>query len=274
MLTFPCAKINIGLNITAKRDDGFHDIETIFYPVNLCDILEVVPDPAGGYGRAVLNQTGIALDGDPALNLVVRAYDLLSKRVELPSVQIHLHKVIPPGGGLGGGSSDGASMLLLLNKLFLLGLGQDELMQLAGELGSDCPFFIHPVPSLARGRGELLTPWPLKIKGMYLWLFHPGEGISTTEAYRNIKPSPWMIPLAVGVSRGLDQWRDLVTNDFEPYAFKRIPLIWKIIGACYGSGAFYSSMTGSGSAVYALFQSKREVPGPIRPYLIFEGSLV
>ncbi|MFO7615912.1 MAG: 4-(cytidine 5'-diphospho)-2-C-methyl-D-erythritol kinase [Bacteroidales bacterium] len=274
MLTFPCAKINIGLNITGKRDDGFHSLETFFYPVGLCDVLEVVPDPDGGNGRAVMNLTGIELDGDPASNLVVRAYRLLSALFDLPSVEIHLHKVIPPGGGLGGGSSDGASMLLLLNRLFDLDLTRDRLRGLAQELGSDCPFFIDPVPSVATGRGEILKPFALDIRGLYVWLFHPGAGISTTEAYRNIRPAPWPVGLADALLRPQAEWPGQIRNDFEPFAFSRIPLIREIREACYQAGALYSSMTGSGSAVYALFTDRRAVPESILPYLIWEGSLV
>ncbi|NLO67244.1 MAG: 4-(cytidine 5'-diphospho)-2-C-methyl-D-erythritol kinase [Bacteroidales bacterium] len=274
MLTYPCAKINIGLNIKAKRADGYHSVETVFYPIGLTDRLEVIPDSDGGYGIASMDISGIMLDGEESSNLVVKAYHLLSDRFILPSVLVKLHKSIPPGGGLGGGSSDGAFMLVMLSRLFNLGLSKEELQLLAGELGSDCPFFIDPVPSLAVGRGEELTPFLLDIKGLNIWLFHPGAGISTVEAYRNVTSVPWSVSLIDALQQPLSMWAGLVRNDFEAYAFTKIPLIQEIRDACYGAGALYSSMTSSGSAVYALFKEQREVPELIRPYLIWEGLLV
>ncbi len=273
MLTFPRAKINIGLNITEKRADGYHSIETLFYPIGLSDILEVVADPENMGGTCQVSLSGIKLEGNPGENLVEKAYRLVNERYGLPSVLTFLHKGIPSGAGLGGGSSDGASMLLILNELFSLNQADAELSALALELGSDCPFFLDMQPSMATGRGEILSAFSVELAHQWILLFHPGTGISTAEAYRNIKPALPGVLLKDALNRPLADWRHLISNDFEPYAFNRVPLIRRIRDELYESGACFSSMTGSGSAVFGLFRTMPEIPEDILPYLIWKEMI-
>jgi 4-diphosphocytidyl-2-C-methyl-D-erythritol kinase len=193
---------------------------------------------------------------------------MLHDAVGLPGVKVYLHKCIPTGSGLGGGSSDGASMLLLLNRMFSLGLSDCELDRLALKLGSDCPFFLNPVPSFARGRGEQLVQSGVSLRGMYLLLFHPGTGISTGPAYRHVRVAPPEVALERMELMPVSQWKGVFRNVFEPYAFEQQPLIGRIREVLYESGAAFASMTGSGSAVYGLFDRDPEIAAEISPYFI------
>lgn len=270
MVVFPNAKINLGLYVTSKRPDGYHNIETVFHPIGLSDVLEVVEDPEGSGGTVLLTVSGIPVEGDEGSNLVVKAYRLLSSDFNLPSVRCYLHKVIPTGAGLGGGSSDGAHMLKVLNVLFNLGLEPSELAGYAIRLGSDCPFFLKPVPMTARGRGEELSEIEVNLRGYNLQLYHPGTGISTAEAYRHVLTGYPARPVGEVVREGVEGWKGVLVNAFEPYAFKRNPLTGRIRDELERHGAVYASMSGSGSAVYGLFRSFTDPPPSIAEYLIWQ----
>jgi len=269
MVVFPIAKINLGLYVTGRREDGYHDIETLFYPIGLSDILEVVPDPDALPGVINLSLSGLTVEGSADTNLVVKAYRLLCERQVLPGIRAYLHKCIPTGAGLGGGSSDGASMLLVLNTMFDLNLSDCDLSDLALKLGSDCPFFLEPLPSFARGRGEELMTAGLSFRGMHLYLFHPGTGISTGDAYAHVSVSKPGTPIEEMEKLPVSGWKEVFQNAFEPYAFHQQPVIQFIKEQLYRCGASYASMTGSGSAVYGLFDREAEIPKAISGYFIW-----
>ncbi|MGQ7867970.1 4-(cytidine 5'-diphospho)-2-C-methyl-D-erythritol kinase [Sunxiuqinia sp. sy24] len=253
MITYPIAKINLGLLVTGKRPDGFHNIETIFYPVPIQDALEVVVSD-------VFNITisGIDLNEDPEKNLVVKAYQLLKADFQLPPVNIHLHKNIPVGAGLGGGSSDAAYMLLLLNELFQLELTEEQLLNYALQLGSDCPFFIRHKPAFAQGRGELIEEIALNLAGYYLVVVKPSIHISTPEAYQDIVPAMSRISLKALVHFPLSKWKGNLQNQFEHSVFVNHPEVKEIKEKLYQLGAAFALMSGSGSAVYGLFRSDKK----------------
>jgi 4-diphosphocytidyl-2-C-methyl-D-erythritol kinase len=258
MVSFPNCKINLGLKILRRREDGFHDLETIFYPIPLRDILEIIQSP-----DLQFTATGRPIPGDPGANLTTRAWHLLRKDFpDLPFVHIHLHKQIPIGGGLGGGSADGAFMLDLLNRQFRLGLDADRLARYAVQLGSDCPFFLQNRPCLGRDRGERLESLPLDLSAYDFLLIHPGIHISTAEAYSRCLPDdggpslPWLI------GQPIHQWRDTLTNDFEAPLFGEYPVLRKIKQTLYDRGAIYAAMTGSGSCLFGIFEKgKAEATG-------------
>jgi len=273
MVIFPCAKINIGLYVTDRRDDGFHNIETLFYPIGFSDVLEIVAAPGRNQGAIEVGFSGIKIDGVAGSNLIVKAYHLINKKVgSIPAVDAYLHKCIPTSAGLGGGSSDGAAMLVALNELFGLNLSECDLSGLALELGSDCPYFICPEPSFARGRGEVLTPSTVSLQGKHLLLFHPGTGISTARAYSHVTPGKPDLSIEHSTQLPLPEWRNTVRNAFEPYAISQLPVVGHIIGELYKSGAVYASMTGSGSAVYGIFNEKPEIPTGISGSFIWRES--
>ncbi|MDR0765829.1 MAG: 4-(cytidine 5'-diphospho)-2-C-methyl-D-erythritol kinase [Odoribacteraceae bacterium] len=249
MILYPHAKVNIGLFITGKRPDGFHDVETILYPVALRDTLEI--HLAGGRGECHLHCTG-GDAGLPADNLVARAYRLLSADFDLPSARVHLHKCIPSGAGLGGGSSDAAFALVALDALCGLALGERRLQQYAARLGSDCPFFVHGRPVVARGRGEVMEPVDLSLEGYRVVIVKPPLGVSTAEAYRRVSPRAARVSLVEATRRSPARWEGVV-NDFEEVVMSLVPLVLEIKQRLLEAGAVYAAMTGSGSAVYGLF---------------------
>ncbi|HCT30122.1 MAG TPA: 4-(cytidine 5'-diphospho)-2-C-methyl-D-erythritol kinase [Bacteroidales bacterium] len=256
MIVFPNAKINIGLNIVSRREDGFHNIETVFYPVkSLCDILEIIPMPEQ-HNAVTFNQTGLIINEPDENNLCVKAYHLLRSQTELPPVTIHLHKQIPFGAGLGGGSSDGAHTLISLNALSPKPLPKDKLLELALQLGSDCPFFIYNSPCFATGRGELLLPIQLDLSGLYILLVNPGLHVNTGKAYSlsNPKTSEKSLDLLIRYNR--NEWRNLIFNDFEEVVFEIHHEIAAIKDNLYKMGAVYASMSGSGSTVFGIFTEK------------------
>ena len=272
MVVFPNAKINIGLRITGNRQDGYHDIETVFYPVRLSDALEFVVSDQQAH-KDILKVTGINTGSDPEDNLVIKTLNKLREINSFPFLKIHLHKVIPVGAGLGGGSSDAACLLKVINKRFDLNIDANKLNVLALELGSDCPFFIECVPSLASGRGEVLTPIDPVLNGYYLVLINPGIVINTREAYKNCRtglPSTSLIQL---INRQVIEWKDLIINDFEDFAFKKHPMIGDIKEKLYRSGAIFSLMTGSGSSVYGIFSERSKLPQKLKDLVIWEGNL-
>jgi 4-diphosphocytidyl-2-C-methyl-D-erythritol kinase len=252
MIAYPICKINIGLQVTEKRDDGFHNLETLFYPVGLCDALEVVEA-----GHPEFRLTGLPVEGDPAGNLVVKAYELIRADYKMPPVKIHLHKRIPTGAGLGGGSSDAAGMLMLLNDLFGLKIDREKLMQYALKLGSDCPFFIHGKPVFATGRGEIMEDIPLSLKDYYLILVKPPVHVSTAEAYLNVNPHGSRMSLKALAGFPVSKWRGNIQNQFERYVFAAHPEVGQIKQILYDQGASFSLMSGSGSCVYGLFRSEK-----------------
>ncbi len=256
MICFPNAKINLGLNIIEKRDDGFHSIETVFSPVGLSDVLELIPEPALPPGTCIFDSTGIPIDGPDEKNLCVRAYRLLCNQFNLPAVHIHLHKIIPPGAGLGGGSSDAAFMLKYLDLQFGLKLGEDRLCAFASQLGSDCAFFIRNRPMFGYDRGNRfreLTSFPHNLD---IVIINPGIHISTAEAYAGIIPHTPAHPLEELIRLPVNEWKNKVINDFEPAMVSTYPVIGEIKDRLYDMGAVYASMSGSGSSVFGLFNEK------------------
>jgi 4-diphosphocytidyl-2-C-methyl-D-erythritol kinase len=271
MVIFPKAKINIGLRITEKRSDGFHNIETIFYPVHLCDALEFII-PEKPLKEDVLSVTGLLAGQDTADNLVLKAVKKVREVRAFPFLRIHLHKAIPAGAGLGGGSSDASSFMNALNRYFNLDLGNGKLKQLSAELGSDCPFFIDCVPSFAKGRGEILTSLKPVPAGFHLVIVNPGIHINTREAYANIKPQQPVSDLQELYGHDISKWKDLILNDFEESVFKTYPLVAGIKMRLYDLGALFSSMTGSGSTVYGIFRVRPEIPESLREFVIYSDN--
>ncbi len=257
MLVYPNAKINIGLSVTEKRGDGFHNLETVFYPVDLMDILEI-NRTTGMPGDCFFKNTGIEVDCTADKNLVIRAYKLLAVDYRLPAVAIHLHKIIPFGAGLGGGSSDAAFMLNALNVYFELNIPEEALIGYAARLGSDCAFFIKNRPAFASGKGEVLEDLDLSLDGYNIILVKPAEGVSTAEAYAGIIPHKASFDLRKLGTISPTAWREYIVNDFEKTVFTRYPEIKRIKERLYESGALYASMTGSGSAVYGIFDAKTD----------------
>jgi 4-diphosphocytidyl-2-C-methyl-D-erythritol kinase len=263
MIVFPCAKINLGLNIVSNRDDGYHNLETVFYPVPLYDALEIkYMDPKFPSDVPCdLKVTGIDLDCDEQWNLVIRAYNLLAEDYELPRVHAHLMKRIPTGAGLGGGSSDGAYMIRLLDERFRLNIGIAEMERYAARLGADCAFFITAEPMYATGIGNILAPVDDSIgflKGLYIAIVKPGISVSTVEAYRQIKPKkPAKCCLDI-VRQPIETWREELTNDFEPPVFAVHPELGDIKEKLYDMGAIFAQMSGSGSAIYGIFKEAPE----------------
>lgn len=262
MIVFPNSKINLGLRILRKRTDGYHDLETVFYPVGIKDALEIIPLGLHEYSSAFpFTLSGAKLQGQPTSNLCVRAYKLLRKDFpSLPKIRMHLHKTIPSGAGLGGGSADAAFTLVMLNKLFGLGIPQEKLMGYAGELGSDCPFFIINKPCYATGRGEILEPVQLDLSAYQIVVVNPGIHIDTGLAFLNITPAVPLRSIREIIAKlPFERWKDELVNDFEKVIFPRHPEIADIKDDFYHQGAIYASMSGSGSTVYGIFPTDKQV---------------
>lgn len=252
MITFPNAKINIGLQVTERRPDGYHNLDTIFYPIPLHDALEVIEAKGAAYDCR-LHLSGVDIAGSLDSNLVVRAYRLLSADHHLPSVDIYLHKHIPTGAGLGGGSADASYMLRLLNEQFALGISSDRLTSYAAQLGADCPFFIHNTPVYATGTGNIFHPLELSLAGYTIVIVKPDIFVSTKEAFSQIRPARPSITLDKKIHCPIQQWRHIITNDFEDGIFALHPELSVIKERLYALGAVYASMSGSGSALYGIF---------------------
>lgn len=259
MLTFPNAKINLGLNIVEKRPDGYHNLETVFYPVPLEDALEVNVLNEGSK-KFRLHQAGLEIEGEVENNLVVKAYKLLDEKFNLPPVDIHLFKHIPSGAGLGGGSSDAAYMLKLLNEKFSLELTDETLEEYAAKLGADCAFFIRNTPTYAEGIGNVFSPISLSLKEYQIVLVKPDIFVSTREAFAKIKPHRQDIPLKEVLKHPIEEWKELMVNDFEESVFPQFPAIKAIKEKLYKQGAVYAAMTGSGSSVFGLFKPEDNKP--------------
>ena len=259
MMTFPNIKINLGLSITEKRPDGYHNLETVFYPVALEDALEIRTNPEAQQ-KFTLHQHGMEIAGNPENNLVVKAYLLLDKEFHLPPVEIHLYKHIPSGAGLGGGSSDAAFMLKLLNEHYNLQLSDNQLEDYAAILGADCAFFIKNTPTYAEGIGNIFSPIELSLKGYRIMIVKPDVFVSTREAFANIRPHRPEYPVREVIRRPVAEWKDTLINDFEASVFPQYPVIGEIKEELYHQGAIYASMSGSGSSVFGLFAAGTTLP--------------
>jgi 4-diphosphocytidyl-2-C-methyl-D-erythritol kinase len=252
LVAFPNCKINLGLRVTGKRPDGFHNIETVFYPVHLRDALEVVRS-----NNFELHITGMDVPGDQSSNLCLKAYDLIKQdHPSVSPVKMFLHKVIPIGAGLGGGSSDGAFALILLNKEFGFGISEEKLIEYALQLGSDCPFFILNKPCLASGRGEMMKPVDINLDEYYFVLVDSGVHVNTGWAFKELKNIGDAQSLAEIISLPPETWKDKLVNDFEEPVFEAHPSLKKIKEELYNAGAIYASLTGPGGCVYGIFNKK------------------
>ncbi|WKZ66551.1 MAG: 4-(cytidine 5'-diphospho)-2-C-methyl-D-erythritol kinase [Flavobacteriales bacterium] len=257
MVVFPQAKINLGLNVVRKRDDGYHEIETVIVPIPLHDALEAVVAPDVEPGRVSYGRSGLVVDGAVESDLVMRAHAALARIRDLPGLRMHLHKCIPMGGGLGGGSSDGAHALKLLDALLGLGCSPDELHALATGLGSDCPFFLQRGACLATGRGEVLMPIPLDLSGWWLVLVNPGIHVPTSEVYRHTAPTGRTLDLVAALQQHpAEEWRQVAPNVMEDHVFRTWPAIHALRDALLDAGAAHAAMSGSGASVFGLFRSE------------------
>lgn len=272
MISFPNCKINIGLYITGKRPDGFHNLESVFYPVPFTDALEIIPSQNNK--PFSFQSEGIKVTDNADDNLCVKAYKLIQKEYELPAVEMFLLKKLPSGAGLGGGSADASFTLKMLNELFDLNISEDNLENYAAQLGSDCPFFIKNKAAFVTGRGEFLEKLDLSLKDYHITIIHPGIHISTKEAFANITPHEPEISLKEQIQKPVIAWKDFISNDFEKYAFSTYSELKEIKDKLYASGALYASMSGSGSAVYAISEKKLEIKNQMAEnYLIWQGIL-
>tara|TARA_B110000467_G_scaffold125244_1_gene117617 strand:+ start:306 stop:1118 length:813 start_codon:yes stop_codon:yes gene_type:complete len=270
MILFPPSKLNLGLQIIAKRNDGYHNLQTVFYQFPLNDILEILKDDSLSPGTCMFNSSGLLIPSGQ--NLCEKAYYLLTKYFNLPGVQIHLHKIIPLGAGLGGGSSDAAYTLRLLNTLFDLKISETKLMDYAIELGSDCPFFIRDYPQYAEGRGEVLEPIEIDLKGKHLLIINPNIHISTKEAFATIKPTE-SISCKKIVLQDISTWKENLSNDFEASIFPTYQVLKTLKNKLYDVGALYACMSGSGSTMYAIFNEKPELEIFPKDYFVWETQL-
>lgn len=255
MYVNPCAKINLGLYVTERRSDGYHNLKTAFYPIPLCDTLQVDEARTNIWS---LQTAGIAVSGKPEDNLVVRVYLSLKEEFNLPHVDIYLDKHIPSGAGMGGGSSDAAEMMKRLNAMFSLGLTNDDMERRLARFGADCPFFVRRRPVLATGIGDVFSPLAVSLKGWTLVLVKPSTFVSTKEAYAGVTPAQPANDLAQALSEPVETWRNTVFNDFEKSVFRAHPEIAAIKATLYDMGAAFSLMSGSGSTVFALFPHRVE----------------
>ena len=272
MITFPCCKINLGLNVVGVRADGFHNIETVFYPVPLTDVLEIkkMDDRFPCVGDIDIHVSGDYSCGDEEQNLVVKAYNLIATDYEIPRIHAHLYKRIPVQSGLGGGSADGAFMIRLLDERFRLNMGNAEMERYASKLGADCPFFISAEPSYATGKGDELEPADNEygnLHGYWIAIVRPDVSVSTAEAYKRITPKEPQKNCRMIVRQPIETWREELTNDFEQPVFSEHPELEAVKEQLYSLGAVYAQMSGSGSALYGIF---REQPQNIEK--AFDGS--
>lgn len=251
MILFPPCKINLGLRVLFKREDGYHELETMMFQLPIVDILEVNISSAFSF-----KSSGLPISGALNENLCVKAFHLVQEKYGIENVKIHLHKTIPMGGGLGGGSSDGTYVLLALNQLFNLNLNTIELQQLAAQLGSDCPVFVQSTPQIARGRGEVLEEMSFSLSGYWLKVVNVGVFVSTQEAFSNIEFKKSSKSVAEILSQPITTWKDELVNDFEHSVFRHHPVLQEVKDKLYAEGAVFASMSGSGSTIYAIYESK------------------
>ena len=273
MQVFANAKINLGLHVTEKRADGYHNIETVFYPIGWCDVLDIQPSADTTPG-VTLTLSGIPVPGNPAENLLVKAYNLVSADYPMPGVAVHLNKQVPIGAGLGGGSSDAAFFLKAINEIFELGLAWGELHHYARQLGADCSFFIANRPVLAEQKGYVYESIPLSLAGTHIVVVHPGIHVSTPEAYRGITPKTPANNLEnILLNEPRNRWKDLLVNDFELNVFQNHPRIAQLKQQMYDAGAYYAAMSGSGSAVFGLFDAQPALENGFEDCRLWGGKL-
>lgn len=263
MVVFPNAKINLGLRVKSKRPDGYHELDTVFFPLPICDILEIVVQPKPENNENItFSSSGLDIPGDTTGNLCIKAYELLKKDFStLPPIQMHLHKNIPMGAGMGGGSADGAFTIRLLNEKFNLGLDSDQMISYALQLGSDCPFFILNTPVSATGRGEIMEPVTCDLSDWKFIVINPGLHISTAAAFRQINLNPDATPCKTLINQPVETWRGNLVNDFEKAVFPMHPELANIRNQLYALGAVYASMTGSGSTIYGIYRELPDLKG-------------
>lgn len=254
MLLFSNAKINLGLYVTSKRDDGFHNIETIFYPIGLKDIIEFLPSSEFNY-----NNSGYIVDCPIESNIIVKAYKKLQSLYNLPEIELYLHKNIPFGAGLGGGSSNASTVLKNLASYFNIDITLKELYKIAEELGSDCPFFLKNKPCKATSKGEVLEEIDLDLSAYYFAIVKPAVNISTKDAYASIKPKKPNHNLLVSIDESISEWKNLIYNDFEESIFPKFPEVKQTKEKLYELGAEFALMSGSGASVFGLFQERIEL---------------
>jgi 4-diphosphocytidyl-2-C-methyl-D-erythritol kinase len=254
MIVFPNAKINIGINITARRPDGYHNIETIFYPIKIFDAFEALPA-----NKLSFESSGIDIPGRAEDNLCIKGYHLIGRDHKLPPLNIHLHKNIPIGAGLGGGSADAAFFIKLINTQFNLGLTTDQMLDYARQLGADCAFFIENKPVFAFEKGDQFETIRLDLSRYHLVLVMPPAHVSTSEAYRGVKPAEIKDSLYELITEPVKNWKHFIKNDFEESVFKNHPVIRGVKAALYEAGALYASMSGSGASVFGIFNEKPDL---------------
>ena len=294
MIEFPNAKINLGLRVLRKRDDGFHDLETVFFPVPLCDILEIIEDEGSNSdlkgspsdlskvivkslpsGRKVsFSASGIPVDGAISNNLCLKACELFDTQIGISSdLKLHLHKAIPMGAGLGGGSSDAAFVLKMLNKLTGQKATEEELLSLATQLGSDCAFFIRNASAFAENRGETLTHFTVNLSGYVLVIVKPPVHVATKDAFAGIVPTDTGGAIRKAINLPIEEWQNELINDFELSVFKKYPEIARIKEELQKAGAVYVSMSGSGSAIFGIFKENAPLKNQFPGCFYFETTL-
>jgi 4-diphosphocytidyl-2-C-methyl-D-erythritol kinase len=271
MITFPNAKINLGLHVTEKRSDGFHNLETVFYPVGFSDILEIRVMDYEKRG-VMFSASGIPVPCDDMENLCIRALRMIEKKYDVPAMEMHLHKAIPAGAGLGGGSSDASFVIRMLNDMLHLGMSLPEMLDLSAALGSDCPFFIHNRPLYATGKGNVFEEISLSLCGKGLCIIAPPVHVSTAAAYSGVRPRKPQHDLKEVIASGVHEWRHHLTNDFEEGVFTMYPELAVIKETLYGSGAVYASMSGSGSALYGIFEEIPDMVSMFPHCKVWQGS--
>ncbi len=254
MIGFANAKINLGLDIVRKRHDGYHDISTVFYPISLMDVVEIVPSQSG---ITTLTCYGRKIDCEPEKNLMMKACRLMQQRYGAGEVDMYLYKHIPDGAGLGGGSSDASKVMLMLAEMFSLPVTQEELATAATEIGADCPFFIYNEPALAEGIGNLLTPCEVNLKDKTLLLVKPAISVPTKDAYAQVTPKLPATHITQIVRKDIGLWQKRLKNDFEPSVFAQYPELGELKRTIQESGALYAAMSGSGSSIYGIFSSAK-----------------
>lgn len=271
MIQYTNCKINIGLNILSRRDDGFHDIETLFYPVNfLNDAVEIL---ASNDEHDHVYVYGLEINDPEENNLCFKAVKLLRQHFSFPNVTIHLYKNVPMGAGLGGGSADATATLMLVNQLYNLEIPQSLMLNFASKLGSDCAFFVQSTPQIGKGKGEVLSPVHINLSGKYLLIVKPNIHVSTADAYRNVSSNNNRIPISKNIQLPIEEWKHVIENDFELSIFKAYPQIAELKRNLYQHGAIYAQMSGSGAACYGIFDT---LPLPIEipnDWLMFVGKL-
>lgn len=276
MICFPNAKINLGLNIVEKRADGFHNIETVFYPVNWCDALELIEnkDFQQGDEKINLSLSGIVVKGNAQDNLIAKAYKLMDKVYNLPPVKAHLHKNIPMGAGLGGGSSDAAFFIKLLNNKFLLNLNAAEQLNFAEQLGSDCAFFIENKPVYASEKGDVFSEVKIDLSQYHIVIVYPAIHSNTALAYKGVVPTKPQKNIQSIIAGEIKNWKTELVNDFEKTIFLQHLELQKLKNSFYAKRALYASMSGSGSAVYGVFEKEVDIKGFGLPnnYLIWQSK--